>query len=354
MRLSPWALSLALVAGAMAAPRAQAASIQYLSPFGSSGGIAYGVEGKYVVGESFGQQGFLYDGNTYKVIQPPGGGSTAAHDISGNKIVGWYTAGLQGGRGFLYDGSTYTTISHPLGVNGTNAWGIDGNNIVGQYIDASNKSHGFLFNGTSYTTIAFPGASSTRPRQIDGNQIVGNYTDNQGIFHGFLFDGTTYTTLDDTYLGGGYGATIANGIDGDRVVGYASIGTGQLITSFIYDGATYTHPLGEELELLGAHHFRGVSGNRIVGDYKDRPFIYTIPEPRSIWLMAIAAAIGLLTRRRSRGARFACLAVAARFLVILASSPPAISPAPLLTCSPHMPTAAPWSMPPNCDQTPYS
>ena len=137
---------------------------------------------------------------------------------------------------------------------------------------------------------------------MSGNNVVGQYTDTKGGWHSFLFDGTTYTTLDDTYLGGGYGATIANGIDGDRVVGYTDLGSG-LIASFIYDGATYTHPLGEELELLGAHHFRGVSGNRIVGDYKDRPFIYTIPEPRSIWLMAIAAAIGLLLTRRCASPR---------------------------------------------------
>ncbi|MBX7073979.1 MAG: hypothetical protein K1X71_12600 [Pirellulales bacterium] len=298
MRLSPWALSLALVAATLAAPRAQAASIQYLSPFGSSFGIAYGVDGKNVVGES--NIGWWYDGSAYHVIQPPGGFTTIPHDISGNKIVGWYTAGVQGGRGFLYDGSTYTTISHPLGVNGTSAWGIDGNRIVGQYDDANKVAHGFLFDGATYTTIDHPlGTRGTFVTGIDQQNIVGTYLDSQGKYHGFLFDGTTYTTLDDTYLGGGYGATIANGIDGDRVVGYASIGTGQLITSFIYDGATYTHPLGEELELLGAHHFRGISGNRIVGEYNDQPFIYTIPEPASLAL-ALCAALALpLVRWRS-------------------------------------------------------
>ena len=106
MRLSPWALSLALVAGALAARSAPAGSIQFLKPFGASFGVAHGIDGQNVVGES--NIGWWYDGSTYHVIQPPGGFTTIPYDISGNKIVGWYSAGVKGGRGFLYDGSHFT------------------------------------------------------------------------------------------------------------------------------------------------------------------------------------------------------------------------------------------------------
>jgi len=100
-----------------------AATIQFLTPAGSPLGVAYGVDGLNVVGQDVLQRGFLYNGTTktYTVIQPPGGGTTAAHGISGNLIVGSW-----GKLGFLYDGLSYTTLSHPLGVNGTLAYGISG------------------------------------------------------------------------------------------------------------------------------------------------------------------------------------------------------------------------------------
>ena len=148
MRLSPWALSLALVAGALAAPRAQAASIQYLSPFGSSFGIAYGVDGKNVVGEDAAHRAFLYDGSTYKLIPSPSGGHWTPRGISGGRIVGTW-----GSVGLLYENGNFTTISHPLAAYGTLAYGIDGDRIVGSFADGSKVSRGFLFDGNSYTTI---------------------------------------------------------------------------------------------------------------------------------------------------------------------------------------------------------
>ncbi|MGD9648676.1 MAG: PEP-CTERM sorting domain-containing protein [Pirellulales bacterium] len=43
---------------------------------------------------------------------------------------------------------------------------------------------------------------------------------------------------------------------------------------------------------MGGHHFFGISGNRIVGEYNDKPFVYVIPEP-SAFLLAILGAGGL-------------------------------------------------------------
>ena len=296
MRLSPWALSLALVAGALAARSAPAGSIQFLKPFGSSLGIAYDVDGINVVGQDVAQRGFLYDGSTYKVIQPPGVGTSAATGVSGATVVGWYFTDTV--YGFVYDGSSYTTLSHPLGVS-TYAYGISGNNIVGQYIDASKVGHGFLFDGTSYTTIDYPLAKRTIAYGVSGDNIVGKYSDSKGVSHGFLFDGATYTTLDDPLFMGA-GSTIAYGIDGDNIVGYTSANAGQLIASFIHDGSTYTHPFDVEAEFMGGHHFRGISGNRIVGEYNDQPFIYTIPEPASLALAIFAALALPLVRWRSQ------------------------------------------------------
>jgi hypothetical protein len=293
MRLSPWALSLALVAATLAARSAPAGSIQFLKPFGSSLGIAYGIDGQNVVGEDAAHRAFLYDGSTYKLIPSPSGGAWTPYDISGNKIVGnWGSIAL------LYENGNFTTINHPLAAYGTRVYGIDGNKIVGSFADGSKVSRGFLFDGSSYTTINYPFSTFTVANGVSGNNVVGEYYDTKGDVHGFLFDGATYTTLDDPlFMGAGY--TSAFDIDGDNIVGYTSANAGALIASFIYDGSTYTHPFDVELEFMGGHHFRGISGNRIVGEYNDQPFIYTIPEPASLALALLAALALPLVRWRS-------------------------------------------------------
>ncbi|MGE0537942.1 MAG: hypothetical protein AB7O68_23465 [Pirellulales bacterium] len=63
-----FAAQLALLAGL----DARAATIQFLSPFGLNFGVAWGVDGQKVVGES--NIGWLYDGTSYQVIQVPWGG----------------------------------------------------------------------------------------------------------------------------------------------------------------------------------------------------------------------------------------------------------------------------------------
>jgi hypothetical protein len=270
----------------------RAATIQFLTPAGSSTGIAYGVDGLNVVGQDVAQRGFYYNGatNKYTVIQPPGGGTTAAHGISGNKIVGSW-----GKLSFVFDGVSYTTLSHPLGVNDTTAWDIDGNNIVGQYIDAAKTSHGFLFDGTTYTTIDFPGAIASRAFGISGNVIVGSFTDTNNLGHGFYYDGTTYTKLDDPFL---MGTNSANGVDGIRVVGNTI--NSPFAAAYIFDGTTFNHPFGIELSGSNRHRFYGISGNRIAGEYNDRPFVYIIPEPSALVLATFGTVALLLTFARRR------------------------------------------------------
>ncbi|MGE0538084.1 MAG: hypothetical protein AB7O68_24185 [Pirellulales bacterium] len=223
----------------------RAATIQFLTPAGSSLGVAYGVDGLNVVGQDVAQRGFLYNGatKTYTVIQP-GAGPSAAHGISGNLIVGTW-----GKLGFLYDGVSYTTLSHPLGTVDTTPWGIDGNNIVGEYIDASNITHGFLYDGTTYSTLDVPAAKHTFVRGVSGSNIVGYYTDAKNRTHGFVYDGTTWTTLDDPLFPAA-GITAVYGIDGGNIVGNTLTGT-VASAAFVYDGASFNHPFGIEGYLWG-------------------------------------------------------------------------------------------------------
>jgi hypothetical protein len=293
-------LGITLIAVALVDGTIRAATIQFLSPGGSSAGIAYGVDGLNVVGQDVAQRGFLYNGatNKYTTIQP-GAGTSAAHGISGNKIVGSW-----GKLGFLFDGLTYTTLSHPLGINGTNAWDIDGNNIVGTFQDSAKVTHGFLFDGTAYSTIDFPGANSTRVFGISGMNIVGSYNDSSNQSHGFLFNGSMYTTIDDPIFSG-IGTNSVRGIDGNKLVGTTS--NSPASATYIYDGTSFSHPFGTELPVVGNHLFYGISGNRIVGEYNDRPFVYVVPEPSSLALASLAAgSLFLVRRQRARASSRFC------------------------------------------------
>jgi len=253
-------------------------------------GYAFGVDGHNVVGR-WGGFGFLYDGNTYATILPPGGVLSSALDIQGNRIVGTFDDS-KGSYGFLFDGSTYTTLNHPLAVKGTIAAGVDGNNIVGWYLDAKNRPHGFLFDGSSYTTIDSPlGLFGTQLWGISGSKIVGNYIDNRGDTRGFSYNGSSFTLLTSPW-----GATFPYDLEGAKVVGR------QGNTGFVYDGTQYTEPLGNSGDLPGVDSssftFTGISGNRLVGFYTDsppvslpHPFIYVVPEPATLLLAASAAGV---------------------------------------------------------------
>lgn len=283
-------LAIVFSMGALVSHTARSATIQFLSPFGLNFGVAHGVDGLKVVGES--NIGWLYDGTSYQVIQVPWGGVTVPHDVSGSNVVGG-----SGTTAFLFDGANYTKLTHPLGVNGTNAWGIDGINIVGQYFDTSSVSHGFFYDGTTWATLDFPGAKATRPFGISGNTIVGSYQDSKNRTHGFVYNGTSWTTLDDPlFLSAG--TTTIRSIDDGKVVGHTL--SSPFASSFLYDGSSFSHPFGIESLLSGnTHFFNGVSGNRIVGTYQDKPFVYVIPEPSSL-LLAILGAGGVFVFARRR------------------------------------------------------
>ena len=278
-------------------------------------GRAYGVDGNNVVGATaISHLGFLYDGSTYSPISPPGATGSTAYGIAGNRIVGVYDDASFNPHGFLYDGVSYTTLDHPLGAQGTFPHSLFGHTVVGSYIDAAAKAHGFAYDGSSWTTIDDPlGVKGTTVAGISGNKIVGTYIDAKNRTHGFLYNGSTYTTLDDPSVSGATNSfTSPNGIWSNTVVGQAFNGLSGF--GFVYDGSTFTHPFGTSSNLPGVNSlsfsFTGISGNTIVGYYRDfpsgidHPIIYTIPEPGSL-LLAASAAVGaaLAAARRAKARR---------------------------------------------------
>ncbi|MBX9792118.1 MAG: PEP-CTERM sorting domain-containing protein, partial [Pirellulales bacterium] len=137
-------------------------------------------------------------------------------------------------------------------------------------------------------------------QSISGNTIVGAYVDAKNRTHGFVYNGTTWTTLDDPLFSVA-GITALYGIDGSKIVGNTQ--SSGVAAAFLYDGGSFTRPFGIEGQLGGNfHQFFDISGNRIVGTYQDRPFVYIIPEPATFLLAALGllALFPLATRKRSR------------------------------------------------------
>jgi len=215
--------------------------------YGAKPTKAYGIDGSNIVGTygdaSGGQHGFLYNGSSWTTLDMPGADATGASGIDGGNIVGDYTDGSGWTYSFLYNGSSWTTLDVPGSYFASD---IDGSNIVG-----GNGAIGFLYNGTTLTTLVVPSASGTGVSSIDGSNIVGWYY-GASSHHGFLYNGSSWTTLDMP----GASETFAHGIDGSNIV-------------------------GQYFDASGGYH----------------GFVYVIPEPATLLLLALGG-LALIRRRR--------------------------------------------------------
>jgi len=197
----------------------------------------------------------------------PGATSTNAYGLDGGNIVGEYTDASGGQYGFIYDGTTWTTLDYP-GADESGVYSIDGGNIVGYYEEDFQNYHGFLYDGTTWIILDFPGATDTYAYGIDDGEIVGDYQDATGG-GAFLYDGATWTALDP------FGAEhiSAHDIDGGNIVGaiptvYGSMG-------FLYDGAMWTIPNSNPPPATWDDTVaNGIDGDIIVGEWWGSGLIY--------------------------------------------------------------------------------
>ena len=110
-------------------------------------------------------------------------GGTAASGIDGDNIVGSIVTMDSSGmhdQGFLYDGSTWTLLDMP-GADSTMPYVIDGDNIVGAYQVGSNINF-FLYDGLTWKTLD----NWAKASDMEGDKIVGTYYDSSGS-HGFIY-----------------------------------------------------------------------------------------------------------------------------------------------------------------------
>jgi probable HAF family extracellular repeat protein len=234
----------ALVFGSATLPaNAQTYTYTTIAVPGSASTFANGINDRgQIVGVSDTTTGsfFLYSDGVYSLINgPPGSLGTTAYGINNRgQIVGlaaippvpFFSSREEG---FVYSGGNYTILQDPFaGPLGTRATGInDAGRIVGIYWDSNNIPHGFLYNAGSYETLT----QATFAYGINNqNQIVGWYAG-----EGFLFNGTTYAPINVPSAKG----TVASGInDASEIVGDYDPITGST-RGFLYsDGNYFTLP----------------------------------------------------------------------------------------------------------------
>jgi hypothetical protein len=221
------------------------------------------VVGYFTHASTFRQYGYKFDGTNYTRLEVPDSEETTAEGIDGERIVGTYRTGAPDYAylGYVYDGASYQTLQYP-GSGMTFAEGISGGSIVGSYSLSSgpgSPSHGFHYDGTNYTTIDYPGAYATSAADIDGNRIVGWYSpadESLGPL-GFVYDGANFTSL--SYPGSL--STTPYGISGSNIVGSYTNSAGQS-RGFVYDGSDWSDLAVPYSTSTSA---RGIDGDKIVG-----------------------------------------------------------------------------------------
>jgi len=305
------------------------ASTVPFTPFsypGAFGDYATGIDGNLIVGyyadASGFQQGYLYDGSTFKTISYAPGVDTTLTGISGNLITGIRQDAKGRSHGFIYNGTTFVDVDHPLAGSGsivdpggTYLAGISGTTVVGNYVDAAGKQRGFIFDGTTYTTFDKPGSGPERTQLfgISGDTLVGQYDDN-GLRNFFMYTNGVFTDVPDDPSGDPVGSlyfAIGRSSSGQlRFAGanYGPIpgGTGQ--HALFFDGTNFvTITNGDPNQITTAY---GVSGNKVVGTYFDlkahisHSFVAVVPEPSALVMFAGGGMIALaVAARRLRAAR---------------------------------------------------
>jgi sugar lactone lactonase YvrE len=218
------------------------------------------IVGYYLDGNDI-ARGFLYNGATFTPLDDPNAvNGTYPTGIEGSTIVGYYEDSDSQSHGFLCNGTNYSTVDNPNGYN-TELEGISGGIIVGGYGSAVGWNN-FLYSSGNFTPFVPNGASESLTGSDGGSIVV----------DGSLYDGTTQLGLNDPESAD---AIYARGLSGGMVVGSYLYDGGFSSQAFLYSGDVYydlDDPAADILDDPSAvpdTFANGISGNKIVGYYFD-------------------------------------------------------------------------------------
>jgi probable HAF family extracellular repeat protein len=221
--------------------------------------ISGALMGSFLVFTSVAAHASTYNFTTLDV---PNATFTYATDINNNgQVVGYFfnAANAEENHGFVYNGSTYKTIDPPNSIPRTLPYGInDSGEVSGIYVDRiPNVQKGFVYNGSTYTTIVGPEPNSTLVSGInDDGQLVGTFeTQNPHSTHGLVYNGSTYTILDvpNANFTNAYGIN-----DSGQVVGFFNDGDGY--HGFIATPSAVPLPASAWLFILAIAGWVGLQG----------------------------------------------------------------------------------------------
>lgn len=268
---------------------------------------------------------FYYNGTTMTDIGTLGGTTAYGYGINSSDEIAGYSNVSQAAGGaphaFYYDGTTI----HDLGtLGGSSSRGFDINDsgyVVGDAGTAT-SSRAFLYDGTTMHDLGvLPG--STRYSRANGinthNQVVGEcevYVDSHLHTHAFLW------TDGDGDLEGDPGEMIDLGtFGGERTYAYAANSSAQVVgygiddsynyLAFIWESGTIAAlnnliPAGTGWDLRYARDINDAGQITGYGYINSEYHAYLltpageVPEPGTLSLLVVAAALGYRARRRIR------------------------------------------------------
>ncbi|MFA5878416.1 MAG: hypothetical protein WC845_03560 [Candidatus Staskawiczbacteria bacterium] len=282
------------------------------------------VVGFYMTAASYPyDHGFVYNSTTetWLTLDKPGAIDTILTGVSGDRIVGTYQDNQGISHGLLYNigSSTWTTLD----MNDTTTWinAIDGDNIVGGYQGGNGA---FVYNlATSlFTPLNMVGLTKVNPRGVSGNRIVGRYTDSLARQYGFIYNIADETWVNFSIPDSMLHSTTPWSIEGDNIVG-GYVDADNIMHGFIYNITGSAQAIAGPPNASAAATWvtidapnasatvvYGISGNTLVGTFQPRTFgfnvaavsseqgfIYTIPEPTTICILAFGGIL-LLHRKK--------------------------------------------------------
>ena len=238
--------------------------------------------------------------------------------------VGFWIDGAGNNHGFVDQNNTFTPVNDPnipgTGLTVTQLLGVNNNNVAaGFYVDGNGDAQGFQYNigSQTFTGITLPGsfnAAMTTATGINNAGVIsGFYVDTQGTTHGFIDDHGTFTSFDDP---GANGNTMFLGLNNTGEVVGSFVDINNVTNGLVYNTLSNTWQTVNDpfssatpaFDVTGTT-INGVNDKgQLVGFYSDGTnvdgFLATpAPEPASLGLVSLGAALVVTLRRRKKQIR---------------------------------------------------